>query len=283
MNPGALERWPAPAKLNLMLRIVGQRGDGYHLLQTVFQFIDLCDWIDFSWLDGGRVELVNPLPGVPPEADLTVRAVRLLQKVAGIRQGVRILVDKRLPMGGGLGGGSSDAATVLVALNALWQLGLKESQLIDLGLQLGADVPVFVKGVAAWAEGVGEALTPLELPQSWYLVLVPSCHVSTAEVFAAEDLTRHNPPAKIADFLAGLQVNDCLPVVRRLFPEVDRALADLSRFGEARMTGTGACVYASFEAEEEARAAAADLGRSWRLYVAKGRNRSPLLERLAGL
>jgi len=283
LNPGALERWPAPAKLNLMLRIVGQRGDGYHLLQTVFQFIDLCDWIDFSWLDGGRVELVNPLPGVPPEADLTVRAVRLLQKVAGIRQGVRILVDKRLPMGGGLGGGSSDAATVLVALNALWQLGLKESQLIDLGLQLGADVPVFVKGVAAWAEGVGEALTPLELPQSWYLVLVPSCHVSTAEVFAAEDLTRHNPPAKIADFLAGLQVNDCLPVVRRLFPEVDRALADLSRFGEARMTGTGACVYASFEAEEEARAAAADLGRSWRLYVAKGRNRSPLLERLAGL
>jgi len=283
LNPGALERWPAPAKLNLMLRIVGQRGDGYHLLQTVFQFIDLCDWIDFSWLDGGRVELVNPLPGVPPEADLTVRAVRLLQKVAGIRQGVRISVDKRLPMGGGLGGGSSDAATVLVALNALWQLGLKESQLIDLGLQLGADVPVFVKGVAAWAEGVGEALTPLELPQPWYLVLIPSCHVSTAEVFAAEDLTRHNPPAKITDFLAGLQVNDCLPVVRRLFPEVDRALADLSRFGEARMTGTGACVYASFEAEEEARTAAADLGRNWRLYVAKGRNRSPLLERLAGL
>ncbi len=281
MNPGALERWPAPAKLNLMLRIVGRRNDGYHLLQTVFQFIDLCDWIGFSWLKDGRVELAEPLPGVPQDVDLTVRAAKLLQQVTGVCRGVRISLDKRLPMGGGLGGGSSDAATVLVALNALWQLGLKEETLIGLGAQLGADVPVFIKGIAAWAEGVGEELTPLDLPEPWYLVLVPPCHVSTAEVFGAEDLTRNSPPAKIPDFLAGLRVNDCLPVVRRMFPEVDRALNDLSRFGEAYMTGTGACVYASFGSEVEARAVAAELERDWRVYVAKGRNRSPLLERLA--
>ena len=283
MSPKALESWPAPAKLNLMLRVVGRRPDGYHLLQTVFQFVDLCDRISFSWLEDDRVELANPLPGVPPETDLTVRAAQSLRQFTGIRKGVRISVDKQLPMGGGLGGGSSDAATVLVGLNALWQLGLKEQDLIGLGLRLGADVPVFVKGVAAWAEGVGEELTPLELPEPWYVIVVPTCHVSTKEVFNAQDLTRNNPPAKIPDFLAGLRVNDCLPVVRRLFPPVDHALCDLSRFGEAYMTGTGACVYAPFGSEAEARSVAARLEQRWRVCVARGKNRSPLLEKLGRL
>jgi len=283
LNPKALENWPAPAKLNLMLRIVGRRADGYHLLQTVFQFIDLADRISFGWLEDGLVELANPLPGVPPESDLTVRAVRLLHQVTGVRRGVSISVSKRLPMGGGLGGGSSDAATILVALNALWNLGLKEQDLIDLGLQLGADVPVFVKGTTAWAEGVGERLTPLELPEPWYVIVVPCCHVSTAEVFTAADLTRNNPPAKITDFLAGLRVNDCLPVVRRLYPPVEQALCALSEYGQARLTGTGACVYAAFDSETQARAAETALENRWQVHVARGLNRSPLLDKLTQL
>lgn len=263
-----------------MLRVVGRRADGYHLLQTVFQFIDLADRITFSWLDDGRVELAHPLPGVPPESDLTVRAVRLLQQVSGVNRGVRMTLDKRLPMGGGLGGGSSDAATVLVALNELWHLGLSVQSLIELGLQLGADVPVFVKGVAAWAEGVGEYLTPLEPEESWYVVVVPACHVSTAEVFQSADLTRNNPPAKIADFLGGLYVNDCQSVVSRLYPPVKKALDALGRYGEARLTGTGGCVFAGFGREDEARTVAGTLEGQWRVHVAKGLNRSPLQDKL---
>ncbi|BCX80553.1 4-diphosphocytidyl-2-C-methyl-D-erythritol kinase [Methylomarinovum caldicuralii] len=278
-----LENWPAPAKLNLMLRIVGRRPDGYHLLQTVFQFVDWADSLHFRWRDDDQVVLATPLPGVPPDRDLTVRAARALQRLTGVRRGVEIRLDKRLPMGGGLGGGSSDAATVLVALNALWGLGLSETALLEVGVELGADVPVFIKGVAAWAEGVGERLTPVEPPQPWYVILVPPCEVATAAVFGAEDLTRNSPPAKISDFLAGLCGNDFLPVVRRLYPQVDAALADLARHGQPRLTGTGACVYAAFPERDRAEAVAAALARRWRVQVARGLNRSPLLDKLAQL
>ncbi len=278
-----LDDWPAPAKLNLMLRIVGRRADGYHRLQTVFQLLDWCDRISFAWRRDERVTLARPLPGVPPEQDLTVRAAESLRRATGVRRGVEIRVEKRLPMGGGLGGGSSDAATVLVALNALWRLGLSEAELIELGVGLGADVPVFIKGLAAWAEGVGEELIPLDLPEPWYVIVLPPCHVSTAAVFAAPDLTRNSPPATISDFLAGMRVNDCLPVVRRMHPEVDAALEALSAFGAAQMTGTGACVFAAFPGREQAERAAVSLARSWRVQVARGLNRSPLLDKLAQL
>ena len=266
-----------------MLRIVGRRTDGYHLLQTVFQFLDWGDTLHFRWRDDDRVVLATPLPGVPPERDLTVRAARALRQLTGVRRGVEIQLDKRLPMGGGLGGGSSDAATVLVALNALWELGLGEADLLRLGVELGADVPVFVKGVAAWAEGVGERLTPVTPPEPWYVIVVPPCEVATAAVFGAEDLTRNSPPARISNFLAGLCVNDCLPVVRRLYPQVDAALADLARYGQPRLTGTGACVYAAFAGREQAEEAAAALVRRWQVRVARGLNRSPLLDKLAQL
>lgn len=280
VKASVFQNWPAPAKLNLMLRIVGRREDGYHLLQTVFQFVDCCDFLHFEILSTPQITLTTPLAGVPPEQDLTVRAARLLQNVSGTNLGVRISLDKRLPMGGGLGGGSSDAATVLVALNHLWDLGLDGDQLVRLGLQLGADVPVFVKGVSAWAEGIGEHLTPLLLPEPWYVILVPPCQVATAAVFSADDLTRNSPPVKINSFLAGMEVNDCWPVVRRLYPQVEAAWKQLSQFGEARLTGTGACVFVAVDDKDQARKIEQSLGDSWQVLVAQGRNRSPLLEKL---
>ncbi|TAN46826.1 MAG: 4-(cytidine 5'-diphospho)-2-C-methyl-D-erythritol kinase [Methylococcaceae bacterium] len=273
--------WPAPGKLNLMLRIVGRRADGYHLLQTVFQFIELCDWLSFQVHEHGEVVLINPLPGVPMEQDLTVRAARLLQRETGCAQGVTIGVDKRLPMGGGLGGGSSDAATTLVALNHLWRLGLDSQRLQTLGLTLGADVPVFVKGVAAWAEGVGEVLTPLVLPEPWFVVLAPDCHVATGKVFSAQNLTRSRDPIKIADFPAVWQANDCTDVVTELYPPVKAALRDLAEFsGLPKLTGTGACVFAAFDNERAAASAADALRSRWRLWLTRGANRSALLDRL---
>ncbi|WP_373280429.1 4-(cytidine 5'-diphospho)-2-C-methyl-D-erythritol kinase [Methylogaea oryzae] len=274
--------WPAPGKLNLMLRIVGQRPDGYHLLQTVFQFIDLCDWLSFDVNDHGAVALANPLPGVPAEEDLTVRAARLLQAETGCGKGVTISVDKRLPMGGGLGGGSSDAATTLVALNHLWGLGLDAGRLQALGLGLGADVPVFVNGVAAWAEGVGEVLTPMNLPEPWFVVMAPDCHVATGKVFSAPNLTRNRVPIKIEDFPALWQGNDCLEIVSQMYPPVKAALDELGAFSEgAKLTGTGACVFAAFGSESVAEEAARALRGRWRLWVTKGLNRSPLLARLS--
>jgi 4-diphosphocytidyl-2-C-methyl-D-erythritol kinase len=269
-------RLPAPAKLNLTLRIVGRREDGYHLLQTVFQFIDQCDWITLRKRPDGAIRLVNPLPGVPEETDLTIRAARALSEAAGIQGGVDIEIEKNLPMGGGLGGGSSDAATTLLGLNRLWGAGLSLDELMALGLRLGADVPVFIKGHSAWAEGVGEVLTPLDLPEPWYVVVVPGCHVATGAIFSSPDLTRDNKPIKIADFLAGQQENHCLPVVMALYPEIRAALNGLSRFAPARLTGTGACVFAAFGSEHEACEAAAYAGRTWSVFVAKGVNRSPL-------
>jgi 4-diphosphocytidyl-2-C-methyl-D-erythritol kinase len=274
------ERWPAPAKLNLMLRIVGRREDGYHLLQTVFQFLQVFDYLRFEVRNDGRIATHHSLPGVNPETDLVGRAARLLQQAGGCSLGADITLEKRLPMGGGLGGGSSDAATTLIALNYLWRLGLGEKRLAELGLLLGADVPVFIHGQAAWGEGVGESLRELKLPEPWYLVLTPACHVSTADVFADPDLTRNSPRMTIRDFLAGSAENDCLPVVRRRYPEVADALNWLGRYARPRLTGTGGCVFAAFERESDALRVHGELPTGLRGFVAQGLNRSPLRDYL---
>ncbi len=271
-----VSKWPAPAKLNLMLRITGQRKDGYHLLQTVFQFVDLCDWLQFSPITDDKVYLKNPIPGVPECDDLTVRAAQLLKQETGYTGGVCIDVEKNLPMGGGLGGGSSDAATTLVALNKLWGLGLSREKLMGLGLSLGADVPVFVFGHSAWAEGVGEVLEKISVPEQWVVVIKPECHVNTKEIFSAKELTRDSKPIKICDFITGQHQNDCLEVVRKLYPSVDEALLELSGFSEARLTGTGACVFAQFDSESAARCAYLALKKKWQAYLVKGLNSSPL-------
>lgn len=268
--------WPAPAKLNLMLRIVGRRSDGYHLLQTVFQFLEFGDRLHLRPRRDGLILRARPLAGVPEADDLTLRAARLLQQATGCPLGAEIELEKRLPMGGGLGGGSSDAACVLLVLNRLWGLGLGLQELARLGLQLGADVPVFVRGVAAWGEGVGEQLTPVKLPEPWYLVLLPDCRVPTGAVFAAPELTRNSSPITIRDFLQGSQGNDCLAVVRDHYPEVATALDWLGRFSTARLTGTGACVFAVFDTEDQARAPLAALPERWGAWVARGCNLSPL-------
>ena len=273
--------WPAPAKLNLFLHITGRRPDGYHELQTLFQFLDHGDALRFHPARAGRIELLRPLPGVPADQDLCLRAARLLREHTGVRAGVLIELDKRLPMGGGLGGGSSDAATVLVALNRIWETGLDTDQLAALGLSLGADVPVFVRGFAAWAEGVGERLTPATPPEPWYLVVVPSVSVSTAAIFSDPELTRDTPPITIADFLSGAVHNDCEPVVRRRFPAVDAVLTRLREHGPARMTGTGACVFLPLADAAAARALDAQLPPDWKRFITRGCNRSPLLARLA--
>lgn len=269
--------WPAPAKLNLFLHITGRRADGYHVLQTLFQFIDFGDQLRFHLNDEGRVYRLGELAGVAEDDDLCVRAARLLQAETGCRQGAGIALAKRLPLGGGLGGGSSDAATTLVALNHLWDLGLDEDALATLGLRLGADVPVFVRGHAAWAEGVGEVLQPVMLDEPWFLVLVPGVSVATAALFAHPELTRDQPPVKMRDFLAGTCGNVFEPLVRQACPEVEAALQWLSERAAARMTGTGACVFAAFNTEDEARRVAAAAEGRWQTIVARGRNRSPLL------
>lgn len=272
--------WLAPAKLNLFLHVVGRRDDGYHLLQTLFQFLDLHDELTFSPTVDGRIHLATPLAGVPPERDLTVRAALALKAATGVSAGVEIGVRKRIPLGGGLGGGSSDAATTLLALNALWRLHLPLEDLAGLGVELGADVPVFVHGHAAWAEGVGERLTPVDPPCPWYLVLVPPVHVPTAAVFRAykeaqeRQLTHYSPPITIRDFRAGSGHNDLESLVRALYPPVDAALTWLAGFGDARMTGSGACVFLPVESAEAGRALLAQapcVG-----FVARGLNVHPL-------
>jgi len=270
--------WPAPAKLNLLLRIVGRRADGYHLLQTVFQFVDIADQLSFNLRTDGVIKRVTPLEGVMEDQDLVVRAARLLQQEAGTALGAEIKLDKQLPMGGGLGGGSSDAATTLVALNALWNVGLTEDQLAKLGLKLGADVPVFIRGYAAWGEGVGEALTPINLPEPWYLILVPPCHVSTAEIFSDPALERNSSPITVDDFLSGCVDNNCLPVVSRRYPEVAHALDWLNQHAEARLTGTGGCVFAAFKDEESARQVLKQIPKQYQGLVGRGVNCSPLFK-----
>jgi 4-diphosphocytidyl-2-C-methyl-D-erythritol kinase len=269
-------KWPAPGKINLFLHITGRRQDGYHLLQTHFQFLDYGDELEFTITDSGDIVRLNDLPGVPAEQDLVVRAARILQPYAAAGSGVSIHVDKLLPAGGGLGGGSSDAATTLVALNQLWNVGKTQAELAELGLQLGADVPVFVHGHAAWAEGVGELLTPLEATEGTVLVVHPGCSVSTAEVFTHPELTRDTPAIKIHDLACSIVTNDCEAITRRLYPEVGRALDWLGEFGDARMSGTGACVYAAFDSIALAERAAWSMPQDWFWFVAQKRNSSPL-------
>lgn len=270
--------WPAPAKLNLMLRIVGRRSDGYHLLQTVFQFLDRGDWLWFAPREDGLIERIGDIPTVPVELDLSVRAARLLQAVTGVRLGATIQIAKRLPLGGGLGGGSSDAATTLVALNHYWQTGLTPTELAKLGLRLGADVPVFVHGQAAWAEGVGEQLTPVTLNEPWFVILTPDCHVATGAVFSDPELTRNSSPITMTDFMKGAGGNDCAAVVYRRYPAVAAAAAWLEQYQPARLTGTGACVFTAFTDQASARQTLAHLPPDWQGFVAQGRNRSPLYE-----
>jgi 4-diphosphocytidyl-2-C-methyl-D-erythritol kinase len=273
--------YPAPAKLNLFLHVVGRRADGYHLLQTAFRFIDYGDDLSFALRADGLIRRVSPLPGVEEAQDLSVRAARLLQKETGCASGVDIDIVKRLPMGGGLGGGSSDAATTLIVLNRLWKTALSRERLQQLGLALGADVPVFVFGQSAFAEGVGERLQALRLPPAWYLVLVPELAVSTAEIFSAAELTRNTNAITIAPFSVGLARNipgrnDLEPVVCGRYPQVARHLEWLRQFGDARMTGSGACVFCAFSNEEAARRALSELPSGMRGFVARGLDRHPL-------
>lgn len=278
--PGKEWNWqsvyPAPAKLNLFLHVVGRRADGYHLLQTLFRLVDHGDRLRFAPRDDALVTLSHPLPGVPPETDLTVRAARLLQAETGCRAGVEISVDKRLPMGGGLGGGSSDAATVLLALNHLWQLGVPRQRLQEIGLTLGADVPVFVFGRNAFAEGVGETLTPVDLPAACYVVLEPPVQVPTAAIFTAPELKRDSVPIGADAWHPNFGGNDLEAVATSRFPAIAEHLSWLSAFATARMSGSGACVFAEFARREPAEAALQQLPQGLRGWAAAGLDRHPL-------
>ena len=287
--------WPAPAKINLFLHVLGRRADGYHDLQTLFQFLDLCDELTFAPNREGRIRRVGSDVDWPEDRDLAVRAARLLREAAHARQGVDIAIRKRIPPGGGLGGGSSDAATTLVALDRLWDLRVGVERLAELGRQLGADVPVFVRGRAAWAEGVGERLVPVLLEEPHYVVVTPPCRVSTAEIFHARALTRNRAPLKMSDFPFGGRpenadapsipallegsANDCEEVTRRRYPMVGRALEFLSRFGRPRMTGTGGSVFMPLANKGEGERFLMELPPRWQGFVCRGLNRSPLITR----
>ncbi|WP_374963304.1 4-(cytidine 5'-diphospho)-2-C-methyl-D-erythritol kinase [Spongiibacter tropicus] len=272
---------PCPAKINLFLHITGRRPDGYHELQTVFQLLDYGDTLHLTGRSDGQLRFLSKLPGVTDDNNLILRAARLLQDASGSPLGADIRLDKRLPMGGGIGGGSSDAASTLLGLNSLWQLGLSLDALAELGLELGADVPVFVRGRTAWAEGVGEIIRPIDTASRWYLILRPDCEVSTAEIFSHEQLTRHDSPIKIAAFLEGATGNSCQKLVRTLYPEVDKALIWLDQFSPARLTGTGSCVFASFDSKSAAASVLAQCPTNMSGFIAKGVNHSPLHTTLA--
>ncbi|HMJ49725.1 MAG TPA: 4-(cytidine 5'-diphospho)-2-C-methyl-D-erythritol kinase [Burkholderiales bacterium] len=273
-----LQTYPAPAKLNLFLHVVGRRADGYHQLQSVFRFLDFGDRLSFRVSDDGVIRRAYHLAGVAEEQDLCMRAAKLLQQTAATRPGAEIILEKKLPLGGGLGGGSSDAATTLLALNRLWKLGLRRDELQQLGLRLGADVPVFIFGQSAFAEGVGELLQPIDLLPAWYVVLVPKVSVSTAEIFADPELTRNTNRIKITAFSTGQVHNDLEPVVCRKYPQVAQHLAWLRQFGAAKMTGSGACVFAEFATEREAREVLARLPSRMSGFAARGVDRHPLRE-----
>ena len=279
MTP-AETHWPAPAKLNLFLHVTGRRADGYHELQTLFQLIDLCDTVAISVREDGQIERPVGPPEVPCEADLTVRAARALQSATGPRLGASLKVRKRIPQGGGLGGGSSDAATTLLALNEMWNCGLSLSELASLSRPLGADVPVFVQGSSAWAEGIGERLTPVTLPGTWYVVIYPGVAMSTREVFQSPELTRNSPLITIRAFFESGGRNDCEPVVRARAPQVAEALEWLARFAPARLTGTGSCVFSACGSAGDAERLAARVPDRWMSFVAQGLNTSPVHERL---
>ena len=290
VNASALRWWPAPAKLNLFLHVTGQRADGYHDLQTMFQIIDLRDELAFEIDRSGVIARVDdaasapgPLAAIPSAEDLVVRAATLLRAKAGDPAlGVRIRLRKRIPLGGGLGGGSSDAATTLLVLNRLWGCNLPVLQLAELGLTLGADVPVFVQGESGLGEGVGERLTALPLPERWFLVLHPGVSVPTRDIFQASELTRNSPILTIPALLASGGRNDCEPVVRKRYPQVAEALDWLGRFAPSRLTGTGSCLFASFDSAAAAERVAARVPDVWRVWVARGLSHSPLQALLTG-
>jgi 4-diphosphocytidyl-2-C-methyl-D-erythritol kinase len=272
--------WPAPAKLNLFLHVTGRRLDGYHDLQTLFQLIDLCDSIGLAPRRDGQIERIAGPAGVAPEDDLVVRAARALQRASGTSLGASLRVVKRIPIGGGLGGGSSDAATALLVLNRHWGCDLPLSELAALGATLGADVPVFLHGSSAWAEGRGEKLTPVELPERWYVVVRPGVSVGTADVFQAPELTRNSPLITIRGFFESGGHNDCEPVVSARYPEVRAALEWLSQSAPAHLTGTGSCIFAAFTSAKAAADVAARVPDRWTGFVARGLNTSPVRERL---
>ena len=281
--------YPAPAKLNLFLHITGRRADGYHLLQSVFQLIDFADQLQFALRDDGQIHRITDGPGVAPEDDLMIRAARLLEAAASARgisvPGVDIEIDKQLPMGGGLGGGSSDAATTLIALDRLWQTGLSKADLMQLGLRLGADVPFFLFGGNAFVEGIGEQLTPLITPQTWFVIVHPGVAVPTPLIFGAADLTRDTKAVKMSDFSAGplgFGRNDLQAVAARAFPAVADALKWLSDFGAARMTGSGACVFVAVASESQAEKICRSVpaGSGWRAWKARSMAAHPLAGRL---
>lgn len=282
-SASAWSLWPAPAKLNLFLRITGRRDDGYHLLQTVFRLLEWGDTVRLRVREDGQIRRHGPsVPGVEEADDLTVRAARILQSAANIGKGADIVVDKRVPAGGGFGGGSSDAATVLVALNALWGTRLGLDRLAELGLQLGADVPVFVRGENAWAEGVGEQLFPVELPPAWYLLADPGVHAPTATLFKSPELTRDAPPATMSDFVSGVPLGNAFePVLRAREPAVEAVFAALSQVGSPRLTGSGSGCFVEFATRESAEAALAALPTGLRAWVAEGAQASPLHRALA--
>lgn len=274
---------PAPAKLNRMLHIVGRREDGYHELQTIFQLIDLCDQLSFTPSNEGAITLTHQINGVAQEDNLVVRAARLLQQVSGTPMGASITINKQLPMGGGLGGGSSNAATALVGLNHLWQLGLSNAKLAELGLTLGADVPVFIHGHSAWAEGVGEKLTSVALDTPWFVVIHPNVNVSTPAIFQDSELTRDSLPITMTRALQGGAPewrNDCEAVVKKRYPPIAEALDWLAQHAPSQLTGTGACLFAAFDSQHAAQAVADLANQHWRSWVARGLNASPLQDAL---
>jgi len=273
-------QWPAPAKLNLFLHVTGRRADGYHELQTLFQLIDLCDTITIALREDGRIERPAGPAGVAPHADLTVRAALALQQATGTARGADLRVYKRIPPGAGLGGGSSDAATTLLALNELWECRLSLDDLARLALPLGADVPVFVKGSSAWAEGIGERLTPVDVPPAWYVIIYPGVGMSTREVFQSPELTRNSPLITIRAFFESGGRNDCESVVRARSPEVAAALDWLTREGTARLTGTGSCVFTARTSAADAERLAARVPDRWMSFVVRGVNTSPVHEQL---
>ena len=273
---------PAPAKINLFLHIVGRRPDGYHLLQTAFRMLDWGDEITLQRRDDGLILRTSDVPGVPAESDLVVRAARALQAASGSRFGADIGVLKRIPMGGGLGGGSSDAASVLLALNRLWGCGLSRQALQDLGLKLRADVPFFIFGETTFAENVGEALRSLAVPPAWYVVVAPPVSVPTAEIFSAKELTRDTEILIMQGFAAHKTRNDMQAVVCVKYPEVAESLEWLSQYGDARMSGSGACLFAPFDTEGQARQVAASVPSGWKVWVARGLDRHPLKDWVAG-
>lgn len=270
---------PAPAKLNLFLHVTGRRADGYHLLQTAFQLIDRCDTLDFEVRNDAQIIRTNDIPGVPADTDLIVRAAKLLQEKTGCQLGANLTLHKILPMGGGLGGGSSDAATTLMALNHLWRTGLSKTELMSLGLQLGADVPFFIFGKNAFAEGVGEELQAIRTPERWFVVIEPGVQVPTPAIFSAKELTRDSKIVRIADFSSNAEMfwkNDLQTVACAMFPEVDEAVRWLSQFGNAKMTGSGACVFCAFADESAADKVIAQMPERWTSWKAKALNRHPM-------